>query len=851
MEPFGQSLLFRRKETGAKVVKKYYKITYFASLMIKINVLLSMVMVALLASCNNQRSGKPRVLVFSKTITFRHSSIPSGQAAIMKLGAENGFLVDTTENAAYFNDDSLRNYSAVIFLNTADTKDSLLNHYEKNAFERYIQAGGGFVGVHAASDAGYHWGWYKRLVGANFNGHPEQQDAILHVLDHKNPSTKHLPAEWKRKDEWYNFKDFNKNVNVLINIDEKSYSGGTNGDSHPMAWYHEYDGGRAFYTGLGHTEESYVEENFLQHLLGGIQYAIGKNKVLDYSKAKTLKTPNEEQFAKTLLHMGQLDEPVEMGILPNLNIIIAQRRGKIWLYKQGDTILHEAAHLNVYHQTDTPNVNSEEGLLGIQVDPDFKKNNFIYVYYAPGDTSVNRLSRFVLNNDKIDISSEKIIIQFYTQRDICCHTGGSIAFGNDRMLYLSTGDNTTPFNEAGEKFLNNSYAPIDDRQGHEQYDARRSSANTNDLRGKIIRIKMLEDGTYEIPDGNLFPQGLEKTRPEIYVMGNRNPYRISIDKKTGFLYWGEVGPDANTDSIIRGPRGYDEVNQARKAGFFGWPLFVGNNYAYREYNFMNGDTGKFFNPSHPVNTSRNNTGLTELPPAVPAFIYYPYASSDEFPQLGAGGRNAMAGPVLYNGTDKTIPAYYDGKLLIYDWIRGWIKAVTMTPSGDLDNIEPFMPSTKFNSIIDMEMGPDGKLYILEYGNGWFTKNSDAALSRVDYDPNMKAQNKSSIAIKNPAAIDSAEFKVGHQVIGDSVKGKNIMETLDCKACHKTDEKSIGPSFTDIAAKYDAKKDVISYLSGKIINGSQGVWGETAMPAHPALPQNEADLISKWIISLKK
>jgi cytochrome c len=210
----------------------------------------------------NSRSGKPRVLVFSKTSGYRHASIPAGKAAIMKLGLENGFDVDTTENANYFTEDSLKNYSAVIFLST--TMD-VLNNYQEADFERYIQAGGGFVGIHAATDTEYDWGWYARLVGANFLSHPKNQTATLNVIDQTHISTKHLPKQWQRLDEWYNFKNLNKDVKVLMTIDEKSYEGGKNGDNHPMAWYHEYDGGRAFYTALGHTEESYLEENFLKH----------------------------------------------------------------------------------------------------------------------------------------------------------------------------------------------------------------------------------------------------------------------------------------------------------------------------------------------------------------------------------------------------------------------------------------------------------------------------------------------------------------------------------------------------------------------------------------------------------
>jgi hypothetical protein len=162
--------------------------------------LVALVTVSLIViSCGGKRKGNPRILVFSKTTGFRHSSIPVGKEAIIKLGAENGFRVDTTENSGYFNEDSLKNYSAVVFLNTTDNSDSLLNNYEENAFERYIQAGGGFVGVHAATDAEYQWGWYTRLVGAQFLSHPEQQEAVLNVVDKNHISTKHLPTNGREK----------------------------------------------------------------------------------------------------------------------------------------------------------------------------------------------------------------------------------------------------------------------------------------------------------------------------------------------------------------------------------------------------------------------------------------------------------------------------------------------------------------------------------------------------------------------------------------------------------------------------------------------------------------------------
>lgn len=218
-----------------------------------------------------------KVLIFSKTAKFHHQSIPAGITAIIKLGEENGFKVDTTTNSKKFTTENLKQYKAVIFL--SPTGD-VLNNEQQEAFEQYIKKGGGFVGVHAATDCEYDWVWYGNLVGAYFVNHPKQQEAVLKVTDKKHLSTKHLPDEWKRKDEWYNYNWMAPDLKVLISIDETSYDAGKGkmGDNHPMAWYHDFDGGRSFYTALGHTDESYQEKPFLQHLLGGIKYAMGLKK---------------------------------------------------------------------------------------------------------------------------------------------------------------------------------------------------------------------------------------------------------------------------------------------------------------------------------------------------------------------------------------------------------------------------------------------------------------------------------------------------------------------------------------------------------------------------------------------
>lgn len=215
-----------------------------------------------------------KVLVFSKTGGFRHDSIPDGIAAIRKLGTENGFGVDATEDSAQFTADNLDNYACVVFLST--TGNDILDGAQKQAFEAFIASGKGYVGVHAAADTEYTWPWYGQLVGAYFKSHPQIQEARITVEDRTHPSTAHLEDSWIRTDEWYNYKKSpREEVDVLLSLVESSYKGGENGDDHPTCWCREFGGGRAWYTGGGHTKESYAEDAFLKHLLGGIRWAAG------------------------------------------------------------------------------------------------------------------------------------------------------------------------------------------------------------------------------------------------------------------------------------------------------------------------------------------------------------------------------------------------------------------------------------------------------------------------------------------------------------------------------------------------------------------------------------------------
>ncbi len=671
------------------------------------------------------RSQESSVLVFSRTAGFRHSSIGVGLAAVRKLGQENGFSVDASEDPGAFTSKNLARYRAVVFLNTTG---DVLDDPQQDDFERYIQAGGGYVGIHSAADTEYDWPWYGRLAGAWFNGHPDNPNVrkgTFRVLDKSHASTEGLPDRWEREDEFYNFKSIDPGIHVLVDIDEKSYDGGTNGDNHPMSWYHDFDGGRAFYTNMGHTEATFSEPLFLRHLLGGLRYAMGTG-TIDFSRAR----PEENRFTKVVL--GQkFEEPVELAVLPDERVLFIERRGYLNLYTPATKRVRRIASIPVSNKY-ADSSQGEDGVLGLAADPAFATNGWIYMFYSPaGPEPKNVLARYQMKGDSLDLGSRKIVLEVGVQRDKCCHTGGSIAFDGKGNLYFSTGDNTNPFAIG--------YAPIDERPGRSPWDAQKSSANTNDLRGKIIRIHPEPDGTYTIPEGNLFPPGTAKTRPEIYTMGHRNPYRMSVDSRTGFVYWGDVGPDANVDSTGRGPRGYDEVGQARQAGNFGWPHFVGDNKAYFKTTFVDSVTvtaGAQFDPARPINSSPNNTGLTELPPARGAFIWYPYAPSPEFPVLGSGGRTAMAGPVFHHdefrGAARPFPRWYDGKLFIYEWMRGWIMAVRMDARGDLVSIERFMPSYKFSNPIDMQFGPNGDLYVLEYGTAWFQGNDDARLVRIEY-----------------------------------------------------------------------------------------------------------------------
>ena len=652
-----------------------------------------------------------RVLVFSYTNGYRHASIEDGVALVRALGEEHGFGVDATENNAVFTQETLAPYAAVIFMNT---NGDVLESHQEAEFERYIRNGGGYVGVHSAAATEYDWPWYQGLVGAHFDNHPVPQDAEVLVLDRVHPSTVHLPQRWERFDEWYNYRTNPRgDVHVLATLKETSYEGGEMGHDHPIVWAHEYDGGRSWYTGLGHTREAYADEDFQQHLLGGIEWASGAQ---EGDAGATVGA----HYEKVVL-MDEVTNPMEIAIAEDGRVFLVERAGAVKMWDPATEKTSLIGWIPVYMVI-------EDGLLGVALDPDFSDNGWMYVFYAPADAGPSRLSRFSIFDNTLAMDSEKVLLEVPVQRKVCCHAGGSIAFDASGNLYLSTGDNTDVLDEQGAPLQGN---PIDEREGRRWADAQRSSANTNDLRGKILRIRPMPDGTYTIPEGNLF-EGDALHRPEIYTMGHRNPFRIAVDHETGWLYWGDVGQGGAPND--RGGWGWDEFNQAKGPGNFGWPQFAGPE-AYNQYDYTTKTVGDPFDAAAPVNDSPNNTGAKTLPPAQDAWIWYTYGQSEHFPELGAGGVNPMAGPIYRkpeNPAPYALPDYYIGTPILYEWMRNWVKEAKVDANGEVLEISPFLPGIEFVRPMDMEIGPDGALYVAEWGDEFWGSNQNAQVSRIEY-----------------------------------------------------------------------------------------------------------------------
>ena len=500
--------------------------------------------------------------------------------------------------------------------------------------------------------------------------------------------------------------------------------------------------------------------------------------VLPSAAAAQSGPPPDTEFEKVTLN-DLPGEPMDLAVLPDGRVLHTTRPGIAWLHDPKTGLNTVAAEFDVYRH-------DEEGLQSIALDPNFKQNRWVYVYYSPpqntpvddpvtpvneGDApffgseadwerfeGVIRLSRFKWRGETIDLRSEQQIIDVPVDRGICCHVGGDIVFDSAGNLILSTGDDTNPFQSDG-------YTPIDEREGRNPaFDGQRTSANTNDLRGKLLRIRVGSRGGYSIPTGNMFPVGMAGTRPEIYAMGFRNPFRIDINLENDDIYVADYSPDARNPNPNRGPSGHGKWTIVREPGNYGWPYCATAELPYVDYDFATGQSGAAFNCDAPVNESPNNTGRRELPPVTQPDVWYTYSPSAEFPELTStppGGIGPMAGPAydldaVRGGDDDddddgggwrntgAWPAYFDGVPLFYEWTRDYIKEFRLDAAGNLAEIRPATGSLlgtlgpsrgdqrTLDNGMDLEFGPQGALYTLEYGDGFFSENADAQLARIDY-----------------------------------------------------------------------------------------------------------------------
>lgn len=479
-------------------------------------------------------------------------------------------------------------------------------------------------------------------------------------------------------------------------------------------------------------------------------------------------------------------EPIDMAVLPDSRVLHTTRGGQVRLTdpSQGTTTVVNT--IDVY-------ANSEDGLQTITLDPDFEENGWVYLYFAPrvmeapyptttatgsapntlpagADASYwdqwkgyNQLSRFKWNAEtsSLDLSTQQNIIKVEVQRGQCCHVAGDVAFDNDGNLLLATGDNT-PAGSPGA----GGYAPMNDRVGFNPgFDARRGSGNSNDLRGKILRIDVQADGSYTIPSGNLFAPGTAGARPEIFAMGLRNPFRIDFDPATGAVTWGDYGPDAGTANPDRGPMGYVEWQSTTVPINGGWPFCHGPNANYSNWDYETLTVRGWYDCAGTlVNPSPYNTGLQQLPAATAPQIWYgDQPTHQPWPEFGSGGQAPMGGPTYRydeeNESATKFPVYWDGKTFMGEFSRDRAFVFSQdTGDGPVTKIQEFLPNSAlggaalgaWDNVMDLEFGPDGALYVLNYGDGFFRPNPDAGLYRVDY----------VVGTKGPRAVVEASVTSG-------------------------------------------------------------------------------------------
>ncbi|MGF9753812.1 ThuA domain-containing protein [Microvirga sp. 0TCS3.31] len=708
--------------------------------------------------------GHGHVLLYNEAPAgpWHDEAIAYGTPKIKAALEAKGMAVTVASDSSLFTDAGLAQFDAIVaFQINGDPWTAP----EKAAMEKWMKAGGGIAAIHNATDMRGNYPWWDTMIGALMPGHSAADiPGVVRNEDVTHPSTKHFQgtdkvSRWLRNDEWYNF---NRNVrgeaHVLQTMDESTYNPGGNaqGYDHPITWCKPYDGGRFWSTALGHFPKNYDEPEFMQQIVGGVEYVAG---LADGDCGGTVWSNYER------IPLDQnTSAPFAIDVADDGKVFYTELvRGQLRMYDPTSQAVTTVLSLPVYS-------GGEDGLLGVALDPDFTTNGHIFLYRsaespdnANPDNFWSTVSRFTFENGSVDPASEKVIIKIPARRlpDEPGHTGGGLDIDDKGNLFIGVGDDVNPHSEPS-----GGYAPLSERAGT-FHDARETSANTNDLRGKILRITPVDEpgqpgigSSYTVPDGNLFPEaedaGRDKTLPEIYAMGFRNPFRFSIDNETGWLSMADYSPDNGTDApATRGPAGIAEWNLIKSPGNYGWPLCMGGNHQGQNPNgepFRDVDYGSttplnppvvggYFDCANPVNDSVRNTGLTQLPPARAADMYYGYRRSSVGAIPQGGGLAPMGGPTYrYDKdleSDTKFPESFDGKPFFYDWARNkmyniQLKDPAAAQGSQVEKVNPFLPDIPFLAPIDSKFGPDGSMYVLDWGGGYGRDNPTSGLYRIDY-----------------------------------------------------------------------------------------------------------------------
>ena len=687
----------------------------------------------------------------------------------------------TVGNPAIFTSANLAQYDAIFFwqassLNRGDTTSpQLFTTAEQQAIEEFARAGGGIGAMHASVTMGagaVTWPWWDApgdsAIGALMPGHSATDAnnlATVQVSDRHHPSTKDLPDSYRFGDEHYTFSSNVRGTHhVLMTLDEESYNVGTGitrmGADHPIAWCRMYDGARIWSSSLGHFSAAYLENggdnNLIKHLVGGVRYVAGLA-----GKDSDCEATVWTNFSRTVL-ATDLRGAIGMDIA---------RDGKVYWTEIGNQAINSEGRLRMYN----PQTKATSTLLTLQTRADHRVLQRRRQRHGAGPGLRHQPARVHLllaargpGLQQLPRGRPQPHQPLHAQRGR--HGRGAGLRAGDPAGAQGQGRQRQPRRRRGPEHLRRAR-----RRRHAELRLRRAactsarattstrsapaatatrrwtsatpsattratpSANTNDLRGKILRIKPLANATgtaglgatYSVPAGNMFPTGTAKTKPEIFAMGFRNPFSVLADPAhPGTVVVGDYGPDAGTNSTTRGPAGIVEWNRVTKPGFYGWPLCTGDNSAansYFRYTFPNGPSGTRFDcaASTIPNESPNNSGLTDLPgPALGADVWHK-RTGDHPARFGIPTRTSpqesITGPIYKydaaNPSDTKWPAYYDGSWLLLDRAQNWWREARVKDDGSgLLRVNALFGSSQFGSPshsypIPVKFGPDGSLYL--------------------------------------------------------------------------------------------------------------------------------------------